>query len=193
MQIPARITFHNMDSSAALEARIRQKIAKLEARVRDLVGLHVFVEAAHHHQNKGFLYSVRIDATLPGEELVVSHHPGRNPDKHDEVFAAMNAAFAAIERQLERFKAVSQRRDVKVHASHWQDGVVSNLFNDDGFGFLATLIGDEIYFHRNAVHADKFGELDIGSRVRFVHADGEGDKGPQAKAVRLLPSRKQPK
>lgn len=190
MQIPAKITFHNLDSSVALEDRIRQKIAKLEGKVNDLVGLHVFVEAAHHHQTKGYTYNVRIDATLPGGELVVSHHPGRNPEKHDKVYAAMNSAFMAIERQIARFKEVGQRGSVKIHADNWHDGVVSNLFSDDGFGFLATVPGDEIYFHRNAVQNDRFGELDIGSRVRFVLADHEGDRGPQATTVRLSARKK---
>lgn len=185
MQIPAKITFHNMDSSAALEERIKEKIAKLELRIKDLVGIQVIVEAAHHHQTKGRLYSVRIDATLPGGELVVSHHPGRNPIKHDKPYAAMNTAFAAIEKQLDRFKAVEQRQDVKLHMPHWQEGVVSNLLSTDGFGFLSNIHGDEVYFHRNAVLSDRFSELDIGSKVRFVLAVDEGQKGPQATAVRL--------
>lgn len=190
MQIPVKITSHNMDSSAALEDRIREKIAKLELQVKDLVGMHILVEAAHHHKTKGRLYSVRIEATLPGGKLVVSHHPGRNPRKHDKVFAAMNNAFAAIEKQLQRFKAVDQRQDIKLHMVNWQDGVVSNLLIKDGFGFLANTNGDEIYFHRNAVQSDRFDELDIGSKVRFVLANDEGQKGPQATTVRVSARKK---
>jgi ribosomal subunit interface protein len=185
MQIPAKISFHNIDSSMALKDRINEKIAKLEQRVKNLMGIHVIVEAAHHHQTKGRLYSVRIDATMPGGELVVSHHPGRNPRKHDKVFAAMNAGFAALERQLQRFKEIGRRQDVKLHKENWQEGVVSNLVKKDGFGFLATILGDEIYFHKNAVDNNRFNDLDIGTKVRFVLSATGGREGPQVSILRL--------
>lgn len=190
MQIPAKITFHNLDASAALEARVLEKIAKLDRRIQGLVSCNVMVEAAHHHQQKGRLYSVRIDVTLPGGQLVVSHHPGKNPKKHDKVFAAMNNAFLAIERQLARFKAQS-RQEVKQHTPHWQPGVVSNVIAKEGYGFLTSL-DEEVYFHQNAVLNDRFNDLDIGSKVRFVLAEGEGQKGPQASIVRLIDSKKAP-
>ncbi len=186
MQIPAQISFINLDSSPALEERIRQKIAKLETRVKNLVGLHVFIEAAtHRHHNKGFVYSVRIDATLPGGQLVVSHHPGKNAIMDDKVYAAMNTAFAALEKQLTRFKAITYHDNTKPHAESWQEGVVSNIAKDDGYGFISNIMGDEIYFHRNSVHGNHFGEMDIGWVVRYVPAEGEGHKGPQASAVKL--------
>lgn len=184
MQTESKITFHNLDPSPALEARIEQKIAKLNTRFKDIVGLNVVVEAAHHHQQKGRLYSTRIDVRLPGGQLVVSVHPGKNPRKHDKVFAAMNNAFLAIEKKLARYKELV-RQKIKIHAPHWQAAVVSNLLANDGFGFLSTIDGEEIYFHKNAVMNDRFGDLDIGSKVSFVLAEGEGRKGPQASAVRV--------
>lgn len=104
MQVPVKITFHNVDASEALEARIHEKIAKLETKFPDLVSCQVVVDCAHNHQNKGKLYSVRIDVTLPGIEAVVSNHTGKNPLKHDKVYAAMNDSFMAIEKQLDKFK-----------------------------------------------------------------------------------------
>lgn len=106
MQVPVKITFHNIDSSEALETRIHEKIAKLENKFPDLVSLHVIVDCAHHHQNKGKLYTVKIDAVMPGGELIVSNHTGKNPMKHDKVYAAMNDSFLAIERQLDKYKDI---------------------------------------------------------------------------------------
>ncbi len=182
MQIPPQITFHNIDPSDALKARIDEKIAKLSARYPNLVHCHVLVEAAHHHQHKGRLYTVHINVTLPGGEIEVSHHPGKNLRKHDKVFAAMNDAFAAIVRQLTRFKDV-QRGTRKFHEMEFENGVVSNYFPEEGYGFIATADGTEVYFHRHAVHNDRFADLDIGSKVRFLIAPG-GRKGPQASVVR---------
>jgi cold shock CspA family protein/ribosome-associated translation inhibitor RaiA len=156
----------------------------LDKRFLGIVSCQVIVEAAHHHQNKGRLYSVRIDITLPGGELVVSHHPGKNPRKHDKVFAAMNNAFAAIDRQLERFKDL-KHREIKQHEEHFHEGVVSNIFHDEGYGFLSTLDGAEVYFHRNAIENEQFLQLDIGNKVKFILAIKNGQKGPQASLVRL--------
>ena len=173
-----------MDPSEALKARIHQKIARIDERYPGVVRCDVVVEAAHHHQKKGRLYSVRIDVSMPKGELVVSHHPGKDPKKHEKVYASMNDAFQAIEKQLEKFLDL-MRADIKSHDPHTRSGVVSNLFVKEGYGFLSTNDGREIYFHRNAVQNDRFSEMEIGSRARFVLAKGEGRNGPQASVVRL--------
>ena len=185
MEIPAKISFHNMDHSAALQARIEEKIEKLAKRFGQIVKCQVRVEAAHHHQNKGRLYSMLIDVFLPQGEVVVSHHPGRNPDKHEKAFAAMNNAFQAVVKKLERYKD-ERHRDVKIRESHMVEGVVSNIFHVDDYGFITTQENGEVYFHKNAVQNDKFDTIDIGSRVKFVLASDEGRKGPQASMVRPL-------
>lgn len=185
MQIPPRISFHNLDPSDALKARIDQKIAKLNEHFPHLVGIQVMVEAAHRHQQKGGLYSLHITATLPGGELVVSEHPGKNPKKHDKIFAAMNSAFLAIEKQLNRFKE-TRRSEIKTHLSTMQTGVVSNFFPDEGFGFVSTIDGTEIYFHEHSVGNKHFNKLDIGSKVRFVIAENLGEKGQHASHVRPI-------
>lgn len=104
MQVPKKVIYRNLEPSEVLTERILEKIHKLEHKFERMIGCQVVVEQAHHHQNKGNLYSVRIDVTLPGGELVVSEHPGKDPEMHDKVYAAMNSAFSAINRQLERFK-----------------------------------------------------------------------------------------
>lgn len=106
MQVPSKIVFRNVDPSEALSQRIEEKIAKLEQKFSRMIGCQVVVEQAHHHQNKGNSYSVRINVTLPGGELLVSEHPGKDPILHEQVFAAMNSAFSAIERQLEKYKSL---------------------------------------------------------------------------------------
>jgi ribosomal subunit interface protein len=189
MQVPVKITFHNVDASEALEARINEKIAKLEGRYSGLVGCQVVVESAHHHQTKGRLYSVLVDVTLPGGKLVASSHTGKNPEKHDKVFAAMNDAFMAVEKQLEKFKDLV-RRDIKQHEPSWLVGVVGALNTKDGFGFIKSPEGGEAYFHRNAVLNGDYELLDVGAKVRYVLSEEGGDNGPQASAVKLSAKKK---
>ena len=50
-------------------------------------------------------------------------------------------------------------------------------------GFIETLDGREIYFHRDAVLDGAFNRMVLGSEVRFV--EEEGENGPQARIVRL--------
>ena len=53
MQIPLQISFRNMDPSPAVEARIREKAAKLERFHDRIIGCTVVVEAPHRSQNQG--------------------------------------------------------------------------------------------------------------------------------------------
>ena len=59
--------------------------------------------------------------------------------------------------------------------------VISNLFPDNGYGFLTTPDGMEVYFHANSVLNKDFAGLKVGMKVRFVRE--KGDKGPQASSV----------
>ena len=73
LQIPLQITFHGMEPSPAIEARIREKAAKLEHFHDRIVGCKVVVEAPHRHHHKGKLYNVRIDISVPGKDVFVGH------------------------------------------------------------------------------------------------------------------------
>lgn len=185
MQRMPTLTFHNLKSSPALEKRIREKIEKMSQRFSKIVSCHVVVECSHQSQAKGRMYQVHIDVIVPGKELVVSHHPGKNPFKHDKVYAAMNDAFDAIERQLERHFDQSFHF-VKSHEPHWREGTVVEIFPVSDYGFLRDKEGETVYFHRHAVYHNKFDELNKDSAVRYVLANDPGDKGPHATAVKIL-------
>jgi cold shock CspA family protein len=66
-------------------------------------------------------------------------------------------------------------------------GRVIRLFREEGYGFLETPDGREIYFHRNSVLHPGFDRLEIGTEVRF--AEEEGEKGPQASTVAIVGTR----
>lgn len=185
MQIPAKISFHNMDPSPALESRIKEKIEKLANRYARLIGCEVIVESSVKHRNKGNPYSLHIRATLPGGEFVVSHHPGRSPKRHEKVFAAMNDAFKAIEKQLDHFRK-GQRGEVKTHESIVLKGYVSKIDLEKEYGMITMEDDTEMYFHKNAVKGGRFSDLGLGSRVHFSFIEGEGHEGPQANYVLIV-------
>jgi ribosomal subunit interface protein len=115
MELPLQISFRNMDPSPAVEERIRKKAAKLERFHDRIVGCNVVVEAPHRHQHKGKLYTVRLDISVPGKDIVVDRAGPADP-AHEDVYVAIRDAFAAAARQLEDH-ARRMRGDVKTHAA----------------------------------------------------------------------------
>lgn len=180
MENAVQITFRGMDHSDAIESRIRAKVAGLERFARAITSCRVTVEAPHQHHHKGALYDVRIDLRLPNVEIVVNRE-AHDDHAHEDVYVAIRDAFDAAGRQLEDHVR-RQRGDVKLHDVP-PHGKVTKLFRDDGYGFIETSDGTDVYFHRNAVAEGAFGALRVGEEVRLVVAAGEGERGPQASTV----------
>ncbi len=203
MILPVQITFRNMDPSKAVEARIRKEVSKLEKFYDRIVGCRVVAEIPRRHQHHGKVYRIRIDLTLPGGELVVKHEPGLHSTArqiglerekkqlevegaYKDIYVAIRDAFKAARRRLQDY-ARRQRGDVKVHEMAPR-ARVSKLFPEEGYGFLQTPDGVEVYFHRNSVLGGGFDRLQIGTEVSFVEERGE--RGLQASTVRLAGKRR---
>jgi ribosomal subunit interface protein len=177
MNIPLQITVRNLSLSEAAEKDIREKVEGLNSVNNQIIRCRVVVDAPHRHHHKGILYSIRIDLKIPGKEFVITR------EEHEDVYVAIRNAFDAAQRQLEDFNR-RQRGEVKLHEELAPYGTVIRLFPPEGYGFIETEDGREVYFHRNSVLKEGFTDIKIGSRVRFVEEVGE--KGPQASTVHLL-------
>ena len=199
MMKPVQITFRNMRASASLEDEVRARVAWLERFYPDLVGCRVLLELPHRHHEHGQPVRVRIELSLPGEDVVVSHEPtlhGRSKDVQEEAhhkdtdidpahklaLVAIHDAFDAARRRLEDC-ARRQRGAVKTHPVPDHGRVVS-LPEGEDYGFIETEDGRQLYFQRGSVLDAAFPRLALGAEVAFVEEQGE--KGPQASTVRLL-------
>jgi len=111
MQVPLHIAFHGVDSSPALEARIREHAKKLEQFYDRIISCDVTVELPHQHHRHGKQWHIRIQVSVPGDELIVSRDPGKDED-HEDPYVALRDAFAAARRQLEDY--VHRLRDEKM-------------------------------------------------------------------------------
>ena len=174
MQKPLQITVHGMEHSPALDASIREKAAKLEQYYPRMTSCHVTVDKPHRHHHQGGEFDVRIDMHIPGKVEVVINR------KHaEDVFVALRDAFDAAKRNLEEYVR-EQRGDVKAHPlpAH---GVVARLFTQDGYGFIQTEDGRELYFARDNVVEPGFEHLEVGAEVQFLEEMAQ--EGPQAKRV----------
>ncbi len=179
MTIPVQVTFKGMDPSPALEARIREKAAQLERFEGDILRCHVTLEAPHRHHRQGRLYEVHIEVFVPrGDVVVVRESP--QDHAHEDPFVAVRDAFNAAVRQLEdHVRGLGGQ--VKHHEPALLHGRIARFIADEGYGFIETSDGEEIYFHRNSVAEGRFDHLRVGDEVRFAVAEGE--KGPQASTV----------
>ncbi len=174
MQSSLQITMRDMPNSAALEDHIRQKVAKLENFYPHLMGCRVVVEVPHKHKNQGRKFDVRLDITVPGGELVV------NREADGDIYVALRDAFDAARRQIEDY-GHRQRGDKKTHPQVYH-GRVTRLVTDEDYGFIETLDGRELYFHRDNLPNGDFDRLEIGGEVHFL--EDSGAEGLQAKRVR---------
>ena len=100
MQVPLRVTFRDMEPTAAVDQRIRERAAALEQFCDDITACHVVVEEHHRHHHQGGLFHVRIDLTVPGTVLVVNREPQKH-QAHEDLYVAVRDAFDAARRQLE--------------------------------------------------------------------------------------------
>jgi ribosomal subunit interface protein len=113
MQLSPQITFHNLGPSTAIEGVVREKIAKLEEFCDRITGCRVVVEIPHRHHQHGNFYQVRIDLTVPGEEIIVNREAPPHTQYRD-VHVAIRDAFDAARRKLEEYVR-RRRHDVKTH------------------------------------------------------------------------------
>jgi cold shock CspA family protein len=183
MQQPLRITFRGMDHSDFIERRVQESAAALDRFSDQIVSCHITVAAPHHHHHKGNLYAVRLDIRLPDQQLVVGR-PSQQDHAHEDVYVAIRDAFDAAVRRLEDY-ARTRRGKVKHHELP-EHGKVTRLDRKQGYGFLETSGGLEVYFHAHSVTESGFAALEVGDEVRVTVVENESKKGPQASTVTPL-------
>ncbi len=101
MKLPLEITFRNVARTEGIEERIKAKAAKLDKFFDRITGCRVVVESPHKHHHKGNTYQIRIELTVPGDEIVVTRDP-QSAD-HDDLAIALRDAFNAAQRQLQAY------------------------------------------------------------------------------------------
>jgi ribosome-associated translation inhibitor RaiA len=129
MTRPLQVTFRNMTAAPVLEEEVRSRAAWLETFYSEIVGCRVLIECPHRHRSRGRPVHIRVELSVPGEDIVVNQETKRHltlgdalsetahktlagrPD-HRDVVTAIHDAFDVVRRRLEDF-ARRQRADVK--------------------------------------------------------------------------------
>ena len=102
MKLPLEITFRGVPRSQQIEDKIRAKAAKLDRLFDKITGCRIVIEAPHNRHQKGNLYHVRIDVSVPGDEIVVNREPHQH-QQHEDLWVAIRDAFNAAQRQLQAY------------------------------------------------------------------------------------------
>lgn len=110
MKLPLQIEFRDLVPLPSLEGEIRERVARLEKFVPELMSCHVTVGAEGNRHHQGHRYVVRLDARVPGEEIVTGERQG-----DEQIEVALRGSFDAMTRCLEDYQR-RRRGQVKHHA-----------------------------------------------------------------------------
>ena len=100
MQSPLEITFHGVERSEAVEARVREKFKRIEAYFDGITHARVVVEAPQRRTALPKFFHVRIDIGIPGHKPILVKHEPDAEHAHTDVMLALRDAFAAAQRQV---------------------------------------------------------------------------------------------
>jgi cold shock CspA family protein/ribosome-associated translation inhibitor RaiA len=178
MQIPLQIVGDGLELGETELDMIGSHAHKLEKFFGRLLGCTVTVSVPNRWpQDCPMMYRVRIDLTVPGEELVVERKPNEN------LLDAVQDAFRIAGRRLQDYaRRLAPTSPPEAHMAP-ERGRVVRLFPGEGYGFLEGSDGHEVYFHRNSVLLDRFDRLEVGTMVRY--AEEQGMEGPQASSLSM--------
>jgi hypothetical protein len=131
MSATTTVTFFGMAPNKWIDAEVRRRADRLETYCGDIVSCRVAVDLPHRHHQEGNRLSVRIDLTVPGEELAVTHGSNVHGSKQDldeeewvkqfdvegmrkHLRLVIHEAFEVARRRLQDY-ARRRRHDVKTH------------------------------------------------------------------------------
>lgn len=183
MQIPLEISFHGVSRSEWSENFIREQAKRLERFCDHIISCRVVVEQPHHHRHHGNPYRVRVEVRIPPNKDLVATEEPKAVDKDSELHPVILNAFKKVERQIKSALA-ARRAGVHIPVAEEAQALVERLFVEEGYGFIRTPEGREIYFHQHSVLNDDFMRLTVGIAVHFEEAMGEN--GPQAIVVQIV-------
>lgn len=183
MQTPLELAFRDIEPDEEIKDLVAGKVAHLESFYDGITSCHVYLRAPHRSQRQGNRYEVTIEVRVPGDELVVRYDQN-DVAEHEHLAVAIRNAFAAMDRELKRWKD-RVKGEIKTHDGPLQ-GKVVEIHHDRDFGQIVATDQRLVYFHRNSVVDGSFDELRPRDPVELVVQTDESELGPQASTVRRI-------
>jgi ribosomal subunit interface protein len=97
MTTPLEISFHGVDKSDALEARIQEKFERLHDHFDRITHARVVISSPNRTDARAKMFAVKIDIGMPGQHPIVINSEG----DYSDVFIALRDTFSAAQRKLD--------------------------------------------------------------------------------------------
>lgn len=101
MQSPLEITFHGVERSESVEARIQEKFKRIDTRFDRITHARVVIEAPQRRTPLPKFFHVRIDIGIPGHKPIVVNHEPDADNAHTDVMLALRDAFGVAQRLVD--------------------------------------------------------------------------------------------
>lgn len=101
MTTPLEISFHGLERSDAVEARIQEKFERLRGHFDRMTHARVVIDAPQRRTPLPKLFHVKIEIGIPGHKPVVAKYVPTEDRPHSDVMLAIRDAFTAAKRQLD--------------------------------------------------------------------------------------------
>jgi ribosome-associated translation inhibitor RaiA len=136
VEVTPEITFKGVDKSPSFEALIQQRISALEQIYPRILSCRVVVEVPHRASKTIKVpIGVSVEVEVPGRPKNVAKDARERREAKEDQTAALNHAFDAVERQLDRLADLRGGRAVSREPSS-QSAMVVRLFPDQDYGFV---------------------------------------------------------
>jgi cold shock CspA family protein/ribosome-associated translation inhibitor RaiA len=174
------IESRNIPMKTRWKADIEERLAAIALGQDDLTHARVTLTKNLHHRKDDKVAEALVVLNLPVRHTITAR-------KEAETFEeAIREAFSAAEIEVDKYREKRANHEVRLPVTPPLRGVISEIIRGEGYGFIIPEDGGEkVYFHRNAVHDLEFEQLEDGMEITFNIE--EGQKGPQANAVKPVP------
>lgn len=101
MRTQTEVHFHGIEKSDAIEARILEKVSKLEKHFDRLSRCRVVLEAPHRNGQRPLAFQIKIELTVPSKKPIIVCHEQVVSQGNEELPIVIRDAFAAATRKVE--------------------------------------------------------------------------------------------
>lgn len=173
------IESRNVAMTPRWKKEIETRMEDLQRGHDDLIHGRVTLTKNRHHKKLANVAEALVIVTLPGRHTLTARKENKTFEE------SIRAAFDAVGIELRKYREKRAKTEIRLSPVPPYRGVICKLFPEERYGFILKEGGGEVYFHANALQGLTFKKLEDGTEVVFGLE--QGDKGPQATVITLLP------
>jgi len=102
---PVEIHFHGIEKSAAIEQRVREKVARLQRHFDRMTSCRVGIEIPQRTAGRPKIYQIKIEIGVPRRRPVVISHERKGSHAGEELALAIRDAFEVAQRTVDGMAA----------------------------------------------------------------------------------------